>query len=56
MNATVTPLRPAHVRLCVDEALPIVELVRALAAAGLALSNTREGLLIHRMPALKVVP
>lgn len=46
----VVPIRPLHLPLFYDGDLPLVDLIRALAAAGLALSNTRDGLLIHRAP------
>lgn len=52
----VVPLRIAPVRLYIDETLPIIELVRALTAAGLCLSNTRDGLLIHRITDFQAKP
>lgn len=55
-SSNVVPLRTAPVRLCIEETLPIIELVRALTAAGLCLSNTRDGLLIHRIADFQVKP
>lgn len=56
MNTNVISLRPIYLPLIYDGDLPLMDLVHALADAGFALSNTKDGLLIHLAPEPKVQP